>query len=118
VLLSKETDVGGMRTKMVQTFRLHNPSFRLKRVPRLRTRQALVLVSLSLVNFASFCAISIMAPFFTKEAEAKGVPVTVAGFIFGVYAFVVFLGTYGNGKTHTFTQSNPGMGSDTTINIV
>ena len=81
-----------MREKLIRSFHHHNPSFHLKRVPKFTTRQKLVLISLCLVDFTSFCAMSILAPFFPQEATEKGVSITVSGLIFSVYALIVFLG--------------------------
>ncbi|XP_059474514.1 MFS-type transporter SLC18B1-like [Neocloeon triangulifer] len=53
--------------------------------------QKLVFASLALVDFVSFCSMSIMAPFFPKEASAKGVNATVSGLVFSFYAFVMFI---------------------------
>lgn len=50
----------------------------------------MTLASLALVDFMSFCSISIMAPFFPKEALQKGLSDTLSGFIFSFYAFVMF----------------------------
>lgn len=50
-----------------------------------------LLASLSIVNFTSFCCLSILAPFFPKEVSAKGLSVSVAGAIFSVYSFVNFI---------------------------
>lgn len=50
----------------------------------------MTLASLALVDFMSFCSISIMAPFFPKEASQKGLSDTLSGFIFSFYALVMF----------------------------
>ncbi|CAB3369675.1 Hypothetical predicted protein [Cloeon dipterum] len=54
-------------------------------------KQKLVFASLALVDFVSFCSMSIMAPFYPKEASAKGVNATVSGLVFSFYAFVMFV---------------------------
>ncbi|XP_008193647.1 MFS-type transporter SLC18B1 [Tribolium castaneum] len=54
-------------------------------------KQKLTLTSLALVDFISFCSMSIMAPFFPREAAEKGLSDTVSGFIFSFYALVMFL---------------------------
>ncbi|KAF4521169.1 hypothetical protein B566_EDAN011619 [Ephemera danica] len=53
--------------------------------------QKLVFLSLALVDFVSFCSMSIMAPFFPKEASSKGMSNTVSGLVFSFYAFVMFI---------------------------
>lgn len=53
--------------------------------------QKLTLVSLALVDFMSFCSMSIMAPFFPREAAEKGLSDTVSGFVFSFYALVMFV---------------------------
>lgn len=60
--------------------------------------QRMTLVSLALVDFISFCSMSIMAPFFPKEAADKGMSETVSGFVFGFYAFIMFLSSPFFGK--------------------
>lgn len=54
-------------------------------------RQKLTLVSLALVDFMSFCSMSIMAPFFPREATEKGLSDTTTGFVFSFYALVMFI---------------------------
>ncbi|XP_026285558.1 MFS-type transporter SLC18B1 [Frankliniella occidentalis] len=54
-------------------------------------QQKLVLTSLVLVDFISFCSMSIMAPFFPKEASLKGMSESLSGFVFGFYALVIFV---------------------------
>lgn len=54
-------------------------------------KQKLTLTSLALADFISFCSMSIMAPFFPREAAEKGLSDTLSGFIFSFYALVVFL---------------------------
>lgn len=53
--------------------------------------QKLTLASLALVDFMSFCSMSIMAPFFPREAAEKGVSETLSGFVFSFYALIMFL---------------------------
>nr|CAD7394226.1 unnamed protein product [Timema cristinae] len=53
--------------------------------------QKLTLTSLALVDFLSFCSMSIMAPFFPKEASAKGMSESISGFVFSFYALIMFL---------------------------
>ncbi|VVC87951.1 unnamed protein product [Leptidea sinapis] len=47
----------------------------------LRERQRLTLFSLALVDFMSFCSMSIMAPFFPREASIKGLSATMCGML-------------------------------------
>lgn len=54
-------------------------------------KQKLTLISLALVDFMSFCSMSIMAPFFPKEAGLKGMNEITMGFVFSFYAFVIFV---------------------------
>lgn len=51
----------------------------------------MTLISLALVDFMSFCSMSIMAPFFPREASEKGMSDTLSGFVFSFYAFVMFI---------------------------
>uniref|UniRef100_A0A1B6LS52 Major facilitator superfamily (MFS) profile domain-containing protein n=1 Tax=Graphocephala atropunctata TaxID=36148 RepID=A0A1B6LS52_9HEMI len=52
-------------------------------------QQVFVLLVLALGNFLSFCSMSILAPFFPKEAHVKGMDLSVSGFVFSFYALVV-----------------------------
>ncbi|PSN30862.1 hypothetical protein C0J52_20666 [Blattella germanica] len=54
--------------------------------------QKLALTSLALVDFISFCSMSIMAPFFPKEAFQKGMSETVSGLVFSFYALLPRVG--------------------------
>lgn len=51
----------------------------------------MTLASLALVDFMSFCSMSIMAPFFPREAAEKGMSDTISGFVFSFYALVMFI---------------------------
>lgn len=53
--------------------------------------QKMTLVSLALVDFMSFCSTSIMAPFFPREANEKGMSETFTGLVFSFYALVMFI---------------------------
>ncbi|CAH1183609.1 unnamed protein product [Phaedon cochleariae] len=64
----------------------------------LSTKQKLTLVSLALVDFMSFCSMSIMAPFFPKEAYKKGLSDTLSGLVFSFYALVMFVASPVLGK--------------------
>lgn len=87
-VLASEENVEEIRDQLIRD---HHPSFHLKSVPPFTRQQKLVLASLALVDFTAFSSMSILAPFFPQKAEAKGVSTTVSGFIFSVYALVVFL---------------------------
>ncbi|XP_050673368.1 MFS-type transporter SLC18B1-like [Leptidea sinapis] len=54
-------------------------------------RQRLTLFSLALVDFMSFCSMSIMAPFFPREASIKGLSATMCGMVFSFYAVIMFI---------------------------
>ncbi|XP_022912884.1 MFS-type transporter SLC18B1-like [Onthophagus taurus] len=54
-------------------------------------KQKVSLCMLATVEFTSYCSMSIMAPFYPREATAKGMSETLAGFVFSFYALVVFL---------------------------
>ncbi|XP_075983718.1 uncharacterized protein LOC142981589 [Anticarsia gemmatalis] len=60
-------------------------------VRHLSRRQRLTLASLALVDFMSFCSMSVMAPFFPREAAIKGLSETMTGIVFSFYAVVMFL---------------------------
>ncbi|XP_022122887.2 MFS-type transporter SLC18B1 [Pieris rapae] len=53
--------------------------------------QRLTLFSLAIVDFMSFCSMSIMAPFFPREATVKGLSNTMCGIVFSFYAVIMFL---------------------------
>ncbi|CAG4923954.1 unnamed protein product [Colias eurytheme] len=53
--------------------------------------QRLTLFSLALVDFMSFCSMSIMAPFFPREATEKGLSNTMCGIVFSFYAVIMFI---------------------------
>ncbi|XP_076047937.1 uncharacterized protein LOC143029223 [Oratosquilla oratoria] len=56
---------------------------------RFSRHQVLALVSMLIMDFASFAAMSILAPFFPQLIEERGLSRTVDGVIFSVYAGVV-----------------------------
>ncbi|KAJ0181292.1 hypothetical protein K1T71_003377 [Dendrolimus kikuchii] len=75
-----------LRERLVRTQTRLRPS-----ALRLFTRhQKLTLVCLALVDFMSFCSMSVMAPFFPREASAKGLSDTMCGLVFSFYAVVMF----------------------------
>jgi len=89
------TDLNGLNAEAQTTLSV-NDLHQLKDNPKpgskFTSKQILILISLGLFNFTSFCCLSILAPFFPKEAQKKGVTVTVIGLIFSVYAFIIFAG--------------------------
>lgn len=60
-------------------------------IRRFTRSQKMTLASLALVDFISFCSMSIMAPFFPKEASEKQMSSTLSGFVFSFYALVMFI---------------------------
>lgn len=58
---------------------------------KISSKQKMVVVMLSLADFLSFCAMSIMAPFYPKEATERGMSETVSGLVFGIYGLTMFL---------------------------
>ncbi|GLV39155.1 hypothetical protein CBL_06206 [Carabus blaptoides fortunei] len=61
-------------------------------------KQKLALISLALVDFMCYCSMSIMAPFFPREASIKGMSDTVSGFVFSFYALIMFVSSPVFGK--------------------
>ncbi|KAJ3662536.1 hypothetical protein Zmor_006881 [Zophobas morio] len=70
-----------------------------KKHKKFTCKQKIALVMLAIVDFMSFCSMSIMAPFYPQEAATKGMSESLAGFVFGFYALVVFLSSPVFGKT-------------------
>lgn len=68
-----------------------NDYFCYRRNKKFTLGQKVALVMLAAADFMSFCSMSIMAPFYPKEAASKGMSEAMSGFIFGYYALVVFL---------------------------
>jgi MFS family permease len=60
--------------------------------------QKLTLTSLALVDFMSYGSMSIMAPFFSRQASQKGMSVTLSSLVFSVYALVVCVSSPAFGK--------------------
>lgn len=54
-------------------------------------RQILTLVVFSIADFCNAICVSLQAPFYPKEAEAKGASATEYGLVFGIFELVVFL---------------------------
>ncbi|KAJ2943804.1 hypothetical protein O0L34_g8124 [Tuta absoluta] len=76
-----------LRERLVRTQTRLRPSA----VRNLTKKQRLTLASLALVDFMSFCSMSIMAPFFPREAELKGLSDTTCGLVFSFYAVIMFV---------------------------
>ncbi|CAK1599987.1 unnamed protein product [Parnassius mnemosyne] len=76
-----------LRERLVRTQTRPRPGA----VRHLSRHQRLTLASLALVDFMSFCSMSIMAPFFPREANEKGLSDTMCGMVFSFYAIVMFL---------------------------
>ncbi|XP_076030715.1 MFS-type transporter SLC18B1-like [Oratosquilla oratoria] len=55
------------------------------------TKQWLILVVFGIVDFCNAICVSLQAPFYPAEAEAKGATATEYGFVFGVFELTVFL---------------------------
>ncbi|XP_039745172.1 MFS-type transporter SLC18B1-like [Pararge aegeria] len=81
------SEVRILRERLVRTQAKLRPSA----VRHLTRHQRLTLASLALVDFMSFCSMSIMAPFFPREATAKGLSETMCGVVFSFYAVVMFI---------------------------
>ncbi|XP_022187825.2 MFS-type transporter SLC18B1 isoform X1 [Nilaparvata lugens] len=75
------------KERLLRTQRHHKPSV----IKNFSRTQILVLLTLALGDFISFCSMSIMAPFFPKEATEKGMGVSLSGFVFSFYALVMFI---------------------------
>ncbi|XP_050504138.1 MFS-type transporter SLC18B1-like isoform X1 [Diabrotica virgifera virgifera] len=80
-------EVRRMRERLLRTNAHVTPSS----IMSLSRYQKMTLLSLALVDFMSFCSMSIMAPFFPREAFEKGMSDTMTGFVFSFYALVMFL---------------------------
>ncbi|KAJ8673676.1 hypothetical protein QAD02_004938 [Eretmocerus hayati] len=53
-------------------------------------RQWLTLIVISIADFANAICVSLQAPFYPKEAAAKGASATEYGLVFGIFELVVF----------------------------
>ncbi|XP_012263079.1 MFS-type transporter SLC18B1-like isoform X2 [Athalia rosae] len=80
-------EIQRVRERLLRTQRTPRPST----IWSFNRRQKLALLTLSIVDFVSFCSMSIMAPFFPKEAEVKGMPESISGLVFSFYAMMMFL---------------------------
>ncbi|CAL8074594.1 unnamed protein product [Orchesella dallaii] len=86
-----DEDVQQIRDRLVRRYGKSHGTFNLKSLPSLTRQQWVVLATLAIVEFTCFCTMSILAPFFPSEASAKGVPNSISGFVFSIYALVIFL---------------------------
>jgi len=66
-----DEDVQAMRERLVKRYGKVRQRFAIKAVPKFTRKQWLVLMSIALVDFTSFCAMSILAPFFPSEVSFK-----------------------------------------------
>ncbi|XP_018571004.1 MFS-type transporter SLC18B1 [Anoplophora glabripennis] len=80
-------DIARMRERLLRTNSHLEPSA----IRNFSRSQKLTLALLALVDFMSFCSMSIMAPFFPREAAEKGLSDTMSGFVFSFYALIVFI---------------------------
>ncbi|KDR11631.1 MFS-type transporter SLC18B1-like isoform X2 [Zootermopsis nevadensis] len=80
-------EIRRMRERLLRTQRHPEPGS----IRHFSRTQKLALTSLALVDFISFCSMSIMAPFFPKEASRKGMSETISGLVFSFYALVMFV---------------------------
>ncbi|XP_045472619.1 MFS-type transporter SLC18B1-like isoform X2 [Harmonia axyridis] len=80
-------EVARIREKLLRT----NSRVEKSQLRNFSGTQRLTLLMLALVDFMGFCSMSIMAPFFPKEAYQKGLNETVIGLIFSFYALIMFL---------------------------
>nr|XP_023024252.1 MFS-type transporter SLC18B1-like [Leptinotarsa decemlineata] len=69
-----------------------------EKVIKFSCRQKVCLAILAAAEFTSFCSMSIMAPFYPQEAANKGMSESMAGFVFGYYALIIFLSSPFFGK--------------------
>lgn len=81
------SDIGRIKERLLRTNSKVEPSV----IKTFTKTQKLTLASLALADFIGFCSMSIMAPFFPREATEKGLSETMSGFVFSFYALVVFL---------------------------
>ncbi|XP_014247756.1 MFS-type transporter SLC18B1-like [Cimex lectularius] len=80
-------ELGRSRERLLRTQRSRpQPSI----ICKFTRQQILALLTLTLAEFISFASMSVMAPFFPREAAEKGMSTSVSGFVFSFYAFVVF----------------------------
>ncbi|XP_074656509.1 MFS-type transporter SLC18B1-like isoform X2 [Tubulanus polymorphus] len=72
---------------------------------RLTSTQRRVMLSLGLSDFISYICLSVLGPFFPREANDKGLTNSITGWIFGVFALVQCLTTPLFGKLIHYTGS-------------
>lgn len=80
-------EIHRIRERLLRT----NPRIERSVLQYFNKSQKMTLLSLALVDFMCFCSMSIMAPFFPREAAEKGLSNTMSGFVFGFYALVMFI---------------------------
>lgn len=69
LLDDEDVDVEKMRERLVKRYGKPHGSFHLKALPSLTRQQWIVLATLAIVEFFSFCTMSILAPFFPSEVK-------------------------------------------------
>ena len=82
--LSRETSGG---SSSVHGGRASRMSFR----NSMRSNKVLVMVSTNLANLCCHAVYSVLASFFPQEAKAKGLSDDIVGFIFAIFAAVIFV---------------------------
>ncbi|XP_065164358.1 MFS-type transporter SLC18B1-like isoform X2 [Atheta coriaria] len=80
-------EVRRIRERLLRTNSHLEPSA----IKKFSSAQKRTLASLAIIDFMAFCSMSIMAPFFPKEAKEKGLSESVSGFVFSFYALVMFI---------------------------
>ncbi|XP_054718055.1 MFS-type transporter SLC18B1-like [Uloborus diversus] len=80
------------------TPRISDGSELMPKKAKFTTEQKLIAFCLCLVDFTAFLSMSIIAPFFPREAAEKGMREAVSGFVFSIYALVVMLASPVFGK--------------------
>ncbi|KAG8228760.1 hypothetical protein J437_LFUL008201 [Ladona fulva] len=87
-------EIRRIRERLLRTQLRPNP----RELKNFTRSQRLTLLGLAIVDFVTFCSMSVMAPFFPKEAALKGVTNTMSGFVFSFYALIMFLSSPVFGK--------------------
>ena len=66
--LLKDEDVEEIRSKLIRHYG-KGKGFQLKKVPKFTRKQTYALAAIALVDFTSFCAMAILAPFYPNEVR-------------------------------------------------
>ncbi|XKL68201.1 hypothetical protein PGB90_003692 [Kerria lacca] len=80
-------EVCSFREKMGRNRR--HPQKEIKR--KFQRHEISTILFLGVIDFIGFCSMSVMAPFFPREAEKKGMDTSHSGYVFSFYALVMFL---------------------------